>query len=76
MSSVSVVRKLRVNLRYPDVATDEFGNQGHWTMIYNEGFEITINQRTFFAYSYFTQVTNTSSGVFPLLFDFFFCFGC
>jgi len=41
--TVSVVRKLRVNLKYPNVAVDEFGNRGHWTMIYNEGFEITVN---------------------------------
>jgi cathepsin C len=55
--AASVVRKLRVNLKYPDVAVDEFGNRGHWTMIYNEGFEVTVNQRTYFAFSYFKQVT-------------------
>lgn len=54
--TVSLVRRLRVNLKYPNVAVDEFGNLGHWTMIYNEGFEITVNQRTFFAFSYFKQV--------------------
>jgi hypothetical protein len=54
--TVSVVRKLRVKLKYPNVALDEFGNRGQWTMIYNEGFEVTVNQRTFFAYSYFTRV--------------------
>lgn len=50
--------RMRVDLRYPDVVIDEFGNRGHWTMIYNEGFEITINQRTFFAYFYYTQEYN------------------
>lgn len=68
-SIVSVARKLRVDLRYPDIAVDEFGNHGHWTMIYNEGFEITINQRTFFAYSYFTKeaenVTSFCDRTFP-----------
>jgi len=61
--TVSVVRKLRVNLKYPNVAVDEFGNRGHWTMIYNEGFEITVNQRTFFAFSYFKQVTRTCRSI-------------
>jgi len=67
--TVSVVRKLRVNLKYPNVAVDEFGNRGHWTMIYNEGFEITVNQRTFFAFSYFkqesTNVTSYCDQTFP-----------
>jgi cathepsin C len=56
MFTVTVVRKLRVNLKYPNVAIDEFGNRGQWTMIYNEGFEVMINQRIFFGYSYFTKV--------------------
>jgi hypothetical protein len=59
MFTGSVVRKLRVNLKYPNMAVDEFGNRGQWTMIYNEGFEVTINQRTFFAYSYFIKVTKS-----------------
>lgn len=40
-------------LDFPDTATDEIGNHGTWTMIYNQGFEININQRSYFAYSYY-----------------------
>ncbi|CAH8505216.1 unnamed protein product [Schistosoma turkestanicum] len=34
-----------VDLLYPDIAVDQFGNRGHWTLIYNQGFEVTINHR-------------------------------
>ncbi|CAH8533455.1 unnamed protein product [Heterobilharzia americana] len=34
-----------INLLYPDIATDASGNRGHWTLIYNQGFEVTINHR-------------------------------
>ncbi|XP_069678160.1 dipeptidyl peptidase 1-like [Periplaneta americana] len=69
-SIVTVARKLRVDLRYPDIAVDEYGNHGHWTMIYNEGFEVTVNQRTFFAFFYFTKddvgnVTSHCDRTFP-----------
>ncbi|PSN58037.1 Dipeptidyl peptidase 1 [Blattella germanica] len=69
MNTWSPVSRIRVDLRYPDVAIDEFGNRGHWTLIYNQGFEITINQRNFFAFSYFTKnganVTSYCGNTFP-----------
>ena len=34
--SKAVVSKTRVELKYPDVAVDQFGNIGTWTMIYNQ----------------------------------------
>ena len=27
---------VKVNLMFPDVALDQFGNKGFWTMIYNQ----------------------------------------
>lgn len=40
---------------------DEYGNKGQWTMIYNQGFEVTINYRKFFAYSKYKTDGNVTS---------------
>ena len=50
-----VVSKLQVDLLFPDIARDGDGNEGFWTMIYNQGFEVQINDRKFFAYSAFQK---------------------
>ena len=42
---------LRVELMYPDVVLDEFGNQGFWTLIYNQGFEVVVGTHKYFAFS-------------------------
>jgi len=44
-----------VTLKDPDVATDEAGNTGFWTVIYDQGFEIQIDNKKYFAFSYFEQ---------------------
>ena len=51
----SVVSKLRVDLLFPDIAMDENGNLGFWTMIYNQGFEVVINDKKYFAFSAYKQ---------------------
>lgn len=51
----AVSKKIELHLMRPNVAVDSYGNKGHWTMIYNQGFEITINQRIYFAYSNFSE---------------------
>eukprot|EP00088_Acartia_fossae_P005496 TRINITY_DN12461_c0_g1_i3.p1 TRINITY_DN12461_c0_g1~~TRINITY_DN12461_c0_g1_i3.p1 ORF type:complete len:477 (-),score=87.30 TRINITY_DN12461_c0_g1_i3:116-1519(-) len=38
-------------LTYPNAAKDEFGNIGTWTLVYNQGFEVTVNGRSYFAFS-------------------------
>jgi cathepsin C len=43
-----------LTLDYPDNVIDEFGNKGFWTLIYNQGFEVVIHGRKFFAFSKFT----------------------
>jgi len=55
---VAVVDKMTVDLMYPNSAVDQFGNFGTWTMIYNQGFEVTINGRSFFGFSDYEVLPN------------------
>ncbi|XP_049802511.1 dipeptidyl peptidase 1-like [Schistocerca nitens] len=59
-SSYEIVNEEKIHLSYPNVATDKFGNIGTWTLIYNQGFEVTVNGRSYFAFSYY-EVNNDSS---------------
>ncbi len=55
-SEQNAVNKIQLQLLRPNVAVDQYGNRGHWTLIYNQGFEITVNQRVYFAFSSYSQV--------------------
>ena len=54
---------------FPNIAIDDDGNIGTWTMIYNQGFEVTIHNRKFFAFSFYKQngqnVTSYCESTFP-----------
>ncbi|XP_011676840.1 dipeptidyl peptidase 1 isoform X1 [Strongylocentrotus purpuratus] len=51
-----VTYKLHVQLLFPDVAVDvQYGTKGFWTLIYNQGFEVVLNNRKYFAFSEYTQ---------------------
>jgi len=43
-----------VTLKDPNIAMLSEGGRGHWTMVYDEGFEVTVNGLNFFAFSNFT----------------------
>nr|CAH8851228.1 unnamed protein product [Trichobilharzia regenti] len=48
-------QSITINLLYPDIAIDAFGNRGHWTLIYNQGFEVTINHRKWLVIFYYKK---------------------
>ena len=50
-----VVQKVVVELGYPSVAVDQWGGRGTWTMVYNQGFEVTVSGRSYFGYFDFSQ---------------------
>ena len=60
-SSFSVQTEYTVQLSFPDVAVDESGNKGFWTLIYNQGFEVVIANQKFFAFSNYSMITKTTA---------------
>lgn len=56
--SFKVSRVLTVQLKYPDIAIDLFNNNGYWTLIYNQGFEVTVAGRKYFGFFYYKDKTS------------------
>jgi len=57
---LEVVKKYILELREPNIAVDAAGNRGTWTMVYDEGFEVIINNKRFFAFSKYVPKTPES----------------
>jgi len=56
-TKLGLTHKTSVTLAYPNSVVDQFGNTGTWTMVYNQGFEVNVNGRSYFAFSDFSVVS-------------------
>lgn len=50
----------KVRLLEPNIVKDENGARGHWTMVYDEGFEVVVGNRRFFAFNKYVPNKGTS----------------
>lgn len=50
-----ITNNYTVHLLFPDKAVDAHGNVGFWTMVYNQGFEIVLAGRKYFAFSKYVK---------------------
>jgi len=54
-TTFSSIGTYTVTLKDPSTAVDSSGNQGFWTVVYDQGFEVQIGGKKYFAFSYFEE---------------------
>ncbi|XP_045180244.1 dipeptidyl peptidase 1-like [Mercenaria mercenaria] len=59
---------IKLTLDFPDFAVDQYGNTGYWTLIYNQGFEVVIGGKKWFAFSYYKKDGSTVESMCHLTF--------
>ncbi|KAK3608345.1 hypothetical protein CHS0354_030800 [Potamilus streckersoni] len=59
----SPIMELQITLDFPNLAIDQFGNTGFWTLIYNQGFEVVINGEKYFAFSLYKKDGNNVTSI-------------
>ena len=62
-NKLTVHNKIQVYLERPNIVYDEFKNNviGRWTMVYDEGFELNINDNLFFAFSRYNKINKVQA---------------
>ena len=58
-----------VTLSFPDVASDGQGRKGFFTLVYNQGFEVRIAGRNYFAFSQYTTLNDSVQSLCHLTFN-------
>ncbi|XP_066917650.1 dipeptidyl peptidase 1-like isoform X1 [Clytia hemisphaerica] len=53
---VDPVEKIHLELMFPDKVMDSDGSIGTWTMVYNQGFDVSIKGRRFFAFLQYKEI--------------------
>nr|CAG4712923.1 unnamed protein product [Naegleria fowleri] len=61
-AKINPVSTMLISLQMPDVAIDQKGNRGFWTLVYDQGFEVVIGENKYWAFFNFTTSGKDSQG--------------